>query len=91
MRSAEAMTRPSLSQILGVVLASLMVGFLLDLLDITVLGFWEGLWDKVSQVALWAFRRVDVLLGYIAVGALIVVPVYVLMLISRSRHGRRKE
>lgn len=85
------MTRPSLSQILGVVLASLMVGFLLDLLDITVLGFWEGLWDKVSQVALWAFRRVDVLLGYIAVGALIVVPVYVLMLISRSRHGRRKE
>lgn len=85
------MTRLSLSQILGVVLASLMVGFLLDLLDITVLGFWEGLWDKVSQVALWAFRRVDVLLGYIAVGALIVVPVYVLMLISRSRHGRRKE
>lgn len=85
------MTRPSLSQILGVVLASLMVGFLLDLLDITVLGFWEGLWDKVSQVALWAFRRVDVLLGHIAVGALIVVPVYVLMLISRSRHGRRKE
>lgn len=85
------MPRPTASQVLGVLLASLMVGFLLDLLDITVLGFWEGLWEKVSGLALWAFRRVDVLLGYIAVGALIVVPVYILMLISRQRQTRRRE
>lgn len=77
--------RPTASQIIGVLLASLMVGFILDALDITVLGFWEGLWERVSATALWAWHRIDTLIGYVAVGALIVVPVYVVMLVARHR------
>lgn len=79
------MRRPTVSQIIGLIVASLIVGFFLKALDITPTDFWRGLWERVSAMALFAWEGVDSLLVYILMGAAIVVPLYVILLIVRKK------
>ena len=79
------MRRPSISQIIGLVVASLIVGFFLKIGDVTPLEFWHSLWERLSAMALLAWESVDSLMAYILMGAAIVVPVYVIMLIIQKK------
>ncbi len=79
------MRRPSVSQIIGLIVASLIVGFFLKVGDVTPLEFWRGLWERISAMALLAWESVDSLMVYILMGAAIVVPLYVIILIVQRR------
>lgn len=79
------MRRPTVSQIIGLIVASLIVGFFLKALDITPTDFWRGLWERLSAMALFAWESVDSLLIYILMGAAIVVPLYIILLIVRKK------
>ncbi len=79
------MRRPSVSQIIGLIVTSLIVGFLLKISNTTPLEFWRGLWSRVSAMALLVWESVDSLFVYILMGAAIVVPLYVIILIAQKK------
>ena len=76
----------TVKQILGLVLASLVVGLILKALDLSPMEFWQSLWNRLSAMALWSWQSMDGLLIYVLMGAAIVLPLYILMrVLSKKR------
>ncbi|GEQ97597.1 hypothetical protein JCM17844_12340 [Iodidimonas gelatinilytica] len=77
----------SLSQIIGLIIASLVVGFILKAIDMSPMDFWKVLWERISKLALWAWNGLDGLALYVLMGAAIVIPIYVLMRVMKKGRG----
>ena len=73
------------------VVASIFVGAILALFDLSPIKFWQGLFDSVKDLLAMigeSFGEIVVnLVTYLVLGAAIVVPIW---LISRMISGRRK-
>ena len=76
-----------LSTVVKLIIASLVVGLLLDALGITPLGFWSWIVDTVAGLWAWLVRTLDWALIYILVGASIVLPLYLLRQFLRRRRS----
>ena len=76
-----------LSTVVKLIIASLIVGLLLDALGITPLGFWSWIADTAAGVWAWLARTLDWALLYILVGASIVLPLYLLRQFLRRRRS----
>ncbi|GAK34909.1 MULTISPECIES: DUF6460 domain-containing protein [Iodidimonas] len=77
----------TMKQVLGLVLASLLVGLFLKVAGLSPMEFWQSLWNRLSAMALWSWQSVDGLLIYVLMGAAIVVPLYILMRVLGKRRG----
>lgn len=75
--------RLSASKIIGLVFVCLIVGMALDFFSITPIGFWTGAWASVKGLARWVWGSIDAVLLYILIGAAVVVPIYLVMLLLR--------
>lgn len=78
------------STIFALIIASLIVGLALDALGLTPVEFWQRAWSTVAGAFNWAAERLDAWLITILVGASIVVPVYLIMLLVRKKPWRRR-
>lgn len=88
----------TLTQILGdrpgrvfwrLLVVSLVVGFVMTILGISPLGLWRALNDFVNGIWANGAETIRAVLGYIATGALVVVPVWLVLRIISPR-GRNR-
>jgi hypothetical protein len=74
-------------------LLSVVVGWLISVLNITIEGFFGHIVDAFGRVVEWTSWFVSWTLPYAAVGAVIVVPLWLISVLLRSgrRHNRGPE
>jgi uncharacterized protein DUF6460 len=86
-----ASTNNVTSTIIKLLVASFLVGLVLSFLDIDPLHLFEHFWETVREVAdkVVGFARWSI--RYVALGAIVVVPLWLIPTLARSlgRHGRR--
>lgn len=74
-----------LRAILAFVAASIVIGFLLDMLAITPLDLWREIWARVEWVATFLWAQSGRLLRWFLLGAVIVGPILLVRMILRAR------
>lgn len=79
-----------LSTIIGLIIASLVVGLALDVFGLTPVAFWQRVWSAMTGAFHWVTGALDAWLVTILVGASIVVPIYLLMVLMRKKPWRRR-
>ncbi len=68
--------------------ASVLVGFLLDVLAITPLDLWRGIWARIESAARLIWTHGGRVLRWFAIGAAVVGPILLLrLLVLRLRRG----
>lgn len=68
--------------------ASVLVGFFLDVLAITPLDIWRGIWAQIERAARLVWTHGGRVLHWLAVGAAVVGPILLLRLfVLRMRRG----
>ncbi len=77
---------PRASKIIGFLVACLLVGYGLQVFNVSPAAVWGGVWDYIRGVFLWLGDHVDSLLLTILLGAAIVGPLYLVSwLLRRAR------
>ncbi len=70
------MRPPTMREIGGFLIASLLVGFLLDTLDIAPVALWHEFADVVADALTLAWSRAGRALQWVLLGAVVVAPVF---------------
>lgn len=74
-----------LKMIIKLILMSLFVGFVLKILGITPVGLFEWAVETVAHVINISFNSVDIVIGYVITGAVVVIPVWLFMRMSEKK------
>ncbi len=77
--------RELLRAILIFVTASVVIGFLLDMLAITPLDLWREIWARVESAVAFLWAHSGRLLRWFLLGAVIVGPILLVRMILRTR------
>ncbi len=77
--------REFLRALLGFVAASIVIGFLLDMLAITPLDLWREIWAHLESAATFLWAQSGRLLRWFLLGAVIVGPILLVRLVLRAR------
>ena len=67
---------------LRLMIISLIVGVILSALGLTPLTLIDGLFDIIGRIWAMGFDAIDHILGYLLIGAVIVVPVWLIMRVA---------
>jgi len=80
-----------LAVVIRLTVLSIVVGIVLSALGITLDNFFYRLNVLLSRIYELGFNAVDWLLGYLVVGAIVVVPVWLISRLFRGRKGRSND
>jgi hypothetical protein len=82
-----------LATIVKLFVLSVVVGWIISVLDLSLAGFFEHLADAFGAVVDWMRWILDWTLPYAAIGALVVVPLWLVSVLLRlaRRRGRGSE
>ncbi len=83
------MRPPTMREIGGFLAASLVVGFLLDTLDIAPIALWHDFWAATAEAIAFAWSRAGRVLQWVLLGAVLVGPVFVVRWLIAGVSRRR--
>lgn len=79
---------PRLSKVIGFMILCLLVGYGLQVFDISPVAVWNGLWEHVRAAFAWLGEHLDNLLLTFLLGAAIVGPIYLVSWLMRRARRR---
>ena len=75
------MPKITVGTILKLLILSFFVGWGLSLLDLTPMELLRGMFDRVDDLFDWVSRSFGTIISYILLGAVIVVPIWAVLLL----------
>lgn len=84
------MPKITVSTVVKLLIVSFFVGWGLSLLDLTPMELLRGVFDRFDSLLNWVSRSAGEIISYILIGAMVVVPIWIILyLIEWSRQRGR--
>ncbi len=75
--------------VIKLILLSLLVGFILKVLNITPIGLFEWLIENIAYIINVSFNSIEKVMGYIITGAVVVIPIWIFKRIGEKKRDEK--